>query len=150
MNIGLLASQAGAAYLAALDPALTTVTNFYAQACDPDIENVANNRNIPCVFFWASDAKEFPHRSGNFNLALHVRLVSSADDQTEEEFSATCTEVFNAINTDTICADLSAAIDDFHCFGFWDDVQQLDPRFEGRNRIVEMVLPLNCCSRDVS
>lgn len=156
MTIGLTAANAAKAYLTTKD--LTTVTNFYAEIENPDSDdgNTSNNRQIPCVICFAENIEEYPPRSGNFNLSLHFRLVASKDDLTATEFDALYSEVFDAINTDTVLDDITAAatastpVIAFRAFGFWGDVQQSNVTVENRNRVVEMVLPINCCAKTIA
>ena len=154
MTIGLTAANAAKAFLEAQD--LDTDLSFYAEIESAEIEGETTNshRELPCVICYTSAKQEYPPRSGNFNIQLHLRLIASADDLTAEDFDTLQSAVFSAINTDTIIADLTsasvAASNPFHAFGFWEDVQESNQTIEGRNRAVEMILPINCCAKTIA
>lgn len=154
MNIGLLATSAAKAYLGALDPALTLVTNFYAEVEDPDVtgENRAKKYEYPCVICFAGAAQEYPIGTGNYSLELTFQIRARSESHTAEQFSELYEEVWAKISTDTILADLSAAADDFTILGPTEGIQQTQQTLdtERRLRIKSIVLPINCCASDLS
>jgi hypothetical protein len=149
MNIGLSASQAGVALLQAAN--LTTVSNFYAEIEDPDnTDSSAHVRSLPCVVCYFSDATEYPLGTGNYSGTLFFQVEGSADDMTAAEFEAVFDEVFAAISIDTLAADISAAGDDFTCFGLTGGLQQTAQTINGRIRVKSLAVPMNCCALDVA
>lgn len=150
MTIGLKAANAGKALLT--DQALSLVSHYYAEIEDPDSSdgNTANDKETPCVICYATSIENYPTGTLLSNLNLHFKVVASADDKTSAQFDALYSQVHNTINTASICANLSAVQDDFHANGFWGEVQESDLRTEGRNRVKEIILPINCCPYDVS
>lgn len=154
MNVGLLAAQAAKAYLAALNPALTTVTNFYAEVEDPSNsdDTAANTRALPCAICFFGGAQEYPIGTGNYSGELSIQIQASAERTTAAQFAAMYDEVWSKISTDTILADLSAAGTDFTAHGFTGGIQQTPQTFDHeRNlRFKAIVLPINCCPSDVS
>jgi hypothetical protein len=153
MNIGLLAANAAKAYLTALSPALTTVTNFYSELEDPDnADSTAKTRLLPCVICFFGGAQEYPIGTGNYSGELSIQVQASADDTTALEFAAIYDEVWSKISTDTILADLGAAGTNLTAFGFTGGIQQTAQTLdqEHRLRIKSMILPINCCPSDVS
>lgn len=150
MNIGYLASSAAKAYLAAA--ALTTVEKFYAEFENPDNAdgNSADVRQLPCVLCFFSGAQEYPPRTGNYSGELTVRIEGSADDHTAAQLEAIFEEVWAKISTDTIIADLSAAQTGFTAFGFTGGIQQTAQIIDGRIRTKGIILPINCCAKDLT
>ena len=152
MNVGLSASLAGEKYLQSVVTAggITTIesTSIYASVENADADNV---RTCPCVIVFATGASEFPHRTGNFNLDLHFKVVASANDTTADDFASMYQEIFDNLNTDTIIADLSSVSGvAFTAHGFFDDVKESNQTIEGEKRVVEMVFPINCCASNIS
>lgn len=150
MNVGLLASEAAQAFLAAAG--LTTVTHFYAEIEDPSSADYStqNLRSRPCVVCFFNDAKEFPFGTGNYGGELNFRVEGSADDLLVSEFAAIFEEVWGKVYTTTILADLSAAKAGFTALAITDGVRQTAQVIEGRIRTKGLVLPINCCAKDIS
>ena len=152
MNAGLKATQAAKAMLEDADPALTTITNFEAEVEDP---NEGDNNNAitsshPCVRIWASGAQEYPPLSGNYNVELNVMIEVFAARHNAAQVEAMFDEVWAIFSTTTFAADLSAAIDGFHCFGLTGGIQQSSQTSDEDFRRKVMTIPINCCATDIS
>ena len=151
MNVGLLASKAAVALLNSADPALSTVTHFYAEASDPeDTEtNSAIVRLHPCAVCYFTDAHEYPALTGNYNGNLTIQIEASADDHTAAQFEAMFDEVWGFIVNDDIITRLSDVGEDFTAHGFWAALGQTDQTVNNRLRQKAIILPINCCPRDI-
>ncbi len=149
MTIGLKAANAGKALM--VDQELETIVNYYSEIENSDTsdDTQSNVRKLPCVICFATSIENYPTGTKLSNLNLHFKIVASADDMTDAQFDAMFEEVHDTINTASVCENLSNVQEDFHAFGFWGDVQESDLRTEGRNRVKEIILPINCCPYDV-
>ncbi len=149
MTIGLKAANAGKSLLE--DQQLDTVATYYSEIEDVDLtEGSANDRVTPCVICYSTTIEEYPFGTLISNLNLHFKIVASADDLSPAEFDAMFEEVHDAINTSSICSNLSTVQSGFHCFGLWSEIKESDLITEGRNRVKELIVPINCCPYDVS
>jgi len=73
-------------------------------------------RKLPCVEAICQDANTVDEHFLNWLADARVVVRTNADDTTEDEHHATAAAVFNTVTTDTIAADLTAALDDFTAF----------------------------------
>jgi hypothetical protein len=143
------ASEAAKEFLIAAN--LSTVSHIYAELEDAESGNAQITREFPCVGCFGTDASEFPPRSGNYRLNLHVMVAAKFDDCDATTFDAMCTEVFNKIHTDSIHSDLTAALANFTCFAIAGSVNQIpDVDAERRLRRMDLVLPLYACCSDIA
>jgi hypothetical protein len=153
MNVTQLACLAAKAFLAS--ESLTTISNIYTEEEDTDVDDgsgntVQNFLTRPCVRLTCENAKETPMFTGNYNLDLHCMVEAKKDDTTQAQFMAMVTEVFEAIHTSTLPADLSE-YDGFTCFGIADEVSQsTGADSEARTRQHTLIIPIYCCPSNIS
>lgn len=151
MNVGLKASQAAKAMLAAAD--LETVEHFYAEIEDPNDgeNNNAEQRQHPCVICWASVGQEYPPFTGNYNIDLNIMVEASADEPMAADFTAMFDEVWSVFSIDTLAEDLTeAAAGGFRCFGLTEGLQQSAMTIEDRHKRKTLVIPMNCCAKTIA
>ena len=150
MNLGEAASEALVALLRT--KSLTTVSKFYAEHNDPDQPdgNTSSVREVPCVACFFLGGDESPPGFGNFNGELHCRIELSADDNTQVQFDAIFSEVWQAIYSPTLLAELNAATNNFTAFGYTAGVSQGNLVVDGRLKYKDMIFPLNCTPFKVS
>lgn len=152
MNVGYQASLAVKTLLDEASPAMTTITNFYAEVTDPNEGQPNQPIQIkhPCVRVWFSEGVENPIGTGNYSGQLNIMIEASADDHTAIETEAMFDEVWAFFYTTDILARLSAAIEDFTAHGVTGGVSQTQQDIFERWRRKTMVMPINCCAADIS
>lgn len=104
----------------------------------------------PCIICVATAAEAEDHASGNKMATLSVRICSHSDrDASEDEHNTRVEAVSNLFVTDTIAADLTAALSSFtaflcqptgEAFGVDDQV----------NWVSELTLMVKCCGSDIT
>lgn len=114
MNISQLTSKAIIAYLTS--QSLTLVSNLYRGIEGSDTSALTTEeakRQLPCVIADCSISDFGTFESGNWWVDARVRVLTNADDNTEDEHHLICQQVFGKFMTSTIVADLSAALANF-------------------------------------
>lgn len=106
-------------------------------------------RAKPCVLCIATAAENSDHLSGNKRTTLTVEVISDTDEEgdTERHFDRV-EAVANALNTDTIAADLTAALAHFTVFL----CQPAGESFgvtEDTDWISSVSFTVDCCGSDV-
>jgi hypothetical protein len=149
-NICYLLQKAAAAFLKGTDPdpAISTIS-FLDQAHlfqGLSASNVSNPR-VVCQALKATADTQF---EGNWLVNLRIYLYDNADDMAagaEDSFHEHAGEVFSKFMTDTIAADLSAALTDF-------TAQFVLPTEQGwgvheRTWFAYLDLSINCAGSDI-
>ena len=73
-------------------------------------------RKLPCCECVCQTAEAVDEHYLNWLADARVQVRTNADDTTQEKHHAIAAAVFDKITTDTLAADLSAALDDFTAF----------------------------------
>lgn len=150
MNVTYAAALAAKTFLAALSLTTVATTSIYAeQEPADDGDNQPKKRALPSVTFFGTNAQEFPIGTGNYNLDLHCLIEASFDGTDDSGFGDIIGEIFGAVHTSTIAADLSA-IDGFTCFGVAESNQISGFDAARRMRKQELVISIHCCCADIS
>ena len=109
--------QALRAFLRAQD--LGAIENVYKGIEHPTPEEEGAppvTRKLPCVECVSQTAEAVDEQFLNWLADAEVRVRTNADDATEDEHHQLAANVFNKLTTDTLAADLTAALDDFTAF----------------------------------
>jgi len=72
--------------------------------------DVEPRRLVPAIICTCQQAEAEANYSGSWNGTAVISIQMSADDTDEDTFHAQCAQVYDAIITDTIAADLTSAM----------------------------------------
>jgi hypothetical protein len=103
---------------------------------------------LPAVIIIAETGEEFPLNTGNYKMRTTIRCRSNADDTTLAAHRTFAATVFDSIKTDTLAADLSAAVPDFTAIGINEAV--LTQTRQDRSWVSEMAVQVYCCAMSLS
>ena len=111
-------------------------------------EGAATTRVLPCVECVCQSAETTDEHFLNWAAEAEIRVRTNADDTTQTVHHATAAAVLNTITTDTLAADLSAALEDFTCFL----VNFRSQRWELLERSWQsiIVFEIHCAGSDIS
>jgi hypothetical protein len=145
-NILYLCEVAIAQYLRSLS--LTRVVGIYEGIYQPDVESEAEQtKDYPHVVVACQRAEMPPEIAFNWRVTAEVSVVSNADDTTAAGHHLNVTEVFNSLITDTVAADISAALGDFTAFLVVPQSQTWD--IEERSWKSTYTMQIDCCGADI-
>lgn len=104
-------------------------------------------RLLPCIECVCQEANAEDEHYLNWIADARVQVRTNADDTLEDDHHAMAAEVFNALTTDTLAADLSAALTDFRAFL----VNFKSQRWELVDRSWQSIIEfqVHCCGSDV-
>lgn len=112
MNFIQLVQQASKALLKAQTFTDIPTDNIYSGIENPkpsdNEDGPIATRKLPCIIVECNRADNVPHFTGDWSAMARVKVRSSAFDSTDPEHQARVKEVFDALVTSTIAADLSA------------------------------------------
>ncbi len=101
-----------------------------------------NEQTSPRCIISALSGNEMPQGSGNFMIQLSVSVLVKSDDNTVEEDRTLCQSAIGIMMMDNIAELLSAAVPDFHCFGFTN--RQCRESVEDRSWMTEFTADMYC------
>jgi hypothetical protein len=125
--------------------------NIYKGIDNPVEEDnitIRETRNLPCVICECDRAEIKEYRTGNYTAFARVVVKASADDFTDNEFSELCDGVTVFIETTSIAADLSGALEDYTAHVV--RIKGQGYRIVGRTWEHYLDLEVDCCGADIS
>lgn len=112
----------------------------------------SDEQTRPCVACVAEQGDEHPADTGNYWFQCRVTVKSNADRQEAEDpaadHAALVSEVNDALNIEELAAELSDAVEDFHCLGVRGRKWAADP--QGRSFTDTYIFEGSFANRDVS
>lgn len=130
------------AFAAVLAAAFADTVNIYTGKS-------AQTKASPSITCIADAGKEEPLDTGNFMLPVRIEVCfnPSGPETPEADSETLTTNVYNAIKTDTLAADLTSAIADFTCISVLESSLEFGPEEE----VWKDTLTVNiyCCGVDL-
>ncbi len=108
--------QALRAFLRNQDLGAIPAAQVYAGIQNVNATGKPVTRMLPCVECVCQNADTVDEHFLNWLADAEVRIRTNANDTAEADHHAISAVVFNKLTTDSLAADLSAALDDFTCF----------------------------------
>ncbi len=111
-------------------------------------ENSNNALVLPCYDAHCLGGPEFPLGTGNFKNRVAIRIRSSADvTDAKTAHAANVKAVMDALHRDDLATVLSAAQNDFHCFGVI-DLGQIQTKPQDRQLTSTFLFEAMVCETD--
>ena len=137
---------------AKVEQALAAVLDAADLSADVFLGFDSDEQTRPCVACVAEQGDEHPGDSGNYWFQCRVTVKSNADRQDAEDpaadHAARVAEVDAALNIAELPAELSDAVEDFHCLGVRGRKWAADP--QGRSFTDTYLFEGSFANRDLS
>jgi hypothetical protein len=105
---------------------------------------------LPCCICSAEKEQEEEIKdTGIFKIKAKISVRSSPENSADfAKFRPTVAQIFDAVLNEEAAAQLSEAIDDFHCY----DITRIggDARIEDKSHVVELILDAVCCGSEIT